>query len=110
TPTLQRLDAPTLQRSDTPPSTPLLRVLARIGYEPAQKRALALAAENGKPLELRVAMLQLIGELAQPSTLDTIMALITDRAPDQVKLAALDALQSIPNAETAGLPATYPRL
>jgi putative heme-binding domain-containing protein len=69
-----------------------------------------LAAENGKPLELRVAMLQLLGELGEPSTLATLLSLVTNRGPEQIKLAALDAVQSIPNPDTDRLPALYPNL
>ena len=44
----------------------LIRVMARLGHEPAQKRALELAADSKASVEVRVAMLQLMAELAQP--------------------------------------------
>src|SRR5207245_3797684 len=101
----QHSNAPTLQHS-----IPLLRVLARLGDEPARNRALAIARDSGKPAELRVAMLQLLGELAQPSSLNGILGLITPREPEPVQLAALGALQSIPQAEISRLLAAYPAM
>ena len=91
-------------------SVPLLRVLARLGDEPARRRAVELAADKAAPSEFRVAMLGLLGELAQPSSANTLLGLIIRAEPESVQLAALGALQSIPNAEIRGLLANYPTM
>ena len=55
-------------------------------------------------------MLGLLGELAQPSSANTLLGLITRAEPESVQMAALGALQSIPNAEIRGLLANYPTM
>src|SRR5207247_1063527 len=84
--------------------------LARLGDQPAREQALALAAGKSGAVQLRVAMVQLLAELAQPSSVGTLLAMISPREPEPVQLAAVGALQAFPNAELDGLLASYPTM
>jgi putative heme-binding domain-containing protein len=88
----------------------LIRVLARLGHESARKRALALAASKGAAPELRVAMLEVLGQLSELTSANVLLACINPAEPEAVQIAALSALQSIPQAEVQGLLADYPSL
>src|SRR5205823_3712923 len=65
---LKQLRALRQEDSTGPPlprATPLILVLARLNDEPARKEALALAADAHSQTELRISMLQLLGELGE---------------------------------------------
>src|SRR5439155_10699763 len=93
-----------------PRATPLILVLARLNDEPARKEALALAADAHSQTELRISMLQLLGELAENSNSGTILSLIKPGEAEPVQLAALGALQSMPNADVRALLNKYPAM
>jgi putative membrane-bound dehydrogenase-like protein len=88
----------------------LIRVMARLRNELAENRAMDLSGDSKSPVELRVTMLQLIAELAKPSAVDLLLRLSAVDQPEPVQLAALDALQQIPDAEIRGLFANYPKM
>jgi putative membrane-bound dehydrogenase-like protein len=89
---------------------PVIRILSRLSYQPARERALTLAEDSAAAAELRVAMLQLIAELADPKALKTLLRLSSLDQPEVIQLAALDAIQQIPNAEISGILSTYPKM
>ena len=102
-----RYRIPPKHRSTAPA---LLRVLARFGDESARDTARWFACDDSSPIELRVQMLQLLGELAQPFASGTILSLIKPTEPEQVQLAALGALQSVGEAEVGSVLAAYPAM
>ncbi len=113
--TLEKLP-PTLQKqltsqwSDATKNETVLRLLSRLGDGPAWNRALTLAEDTKSPTELRVAMLQLIGDSANPAALKVLLRLGALSQPEVIQLAALDAIQQIPNAEIDGLLLNYPAM
>lgn len=86
----------------------LIGLLARLHDEKAKNRAVLLLAGSQTPTELRIAMLGVIGSLADPSTTPTLLALIKKVEPTPVQLAALDALRQIPNAPAGKILMEYP--
>jgi putative heme-binding domain-containing protein len=88
----------------------LVRVRARLGNEPAQKLALDVAADSKKSNEHRIAMIQLIGQLGQLSDAKMLLQLIAPRESEAIQIAALDALQQIPNAPMDALLKNYPQM
>ncbi|NOS72280.1 MAG: c-type cytochrome [Verrucomicrobia bacterium] len=98
-----------LWRDDTTDPV-LIRVAARTGRENAVPRARALLADaNAKP-ELRLNLIQMLGELGKNSDAERLLKLVGD-APESLQLAALDAL---PDFDMPTLPAEllqrYPKL
>ena len=86
----------------------LIGLLARLQDEKARNRAVLLAARSQTPTELRIAMLGVIGSLADPSTTPTLLDLIKNTEPEPVQLAALDAVRQIPNAPAGKILMDYP--
>ncbi len=78
----------------------LIRVAARLGNPAAWVRARALLADTQAPSELRGSMVQLLGELGDPSDAGRLLTLIGD-APEPLQLRALDALSSFDLPEIA---------
>lgn len=98
-----------LWRADTAEPV-LIRVAARTGREGAAARARALLADATVKPELRVQLVQLLGELGDASDAGRLLGLVGD-APESLQLAALDALPAFDQAELAApLLARYPRL
>jgi putative heme-binding domain-containing protein len=100
----------TIQQSKIPLIERLVRVLARLGDRRAREQALALAANNAAPTDLRAAMVSLIGELAEPADSGPLLALTASTEPEEVRAAALSALQLFPDAELDGVLSTYPMM
>ena len=71
-----------------PGSVPSLRVLARLGDEDSRKQALEMAADKQNPSDLRIAMLGLLGELAQTSSMGPILNLVMTHDAEPIQLAA----------------------
>jgi putative membrane-bound dehydrogenase-like protein len=88
----------------------LIRILARLGHEPARKRAIALAENREAKTEARVAMLALLGEIADPSCVGSVLSCVSPTQPESVQLAALSSLQSFPNAEIRDVLAAFSSL
>lgn len=88
----------------------LVRVAARTGRPAAAARARALLADTTAKPELRLNLIQLLGELGEPSDAERLLQLVGD-APEPLQLAALDALPSfdVP-ALAAELAGRYPKL
>ncbi|HYV28392.1 MAG TPA: c-type cytochrome, partial [Candidatus Eisenbacteria bacterium] len=87
-----------------------LRVLARLGDADAGRKALALAMDKQTPAEVRVEMLNLLGELGQTSSMESILGLVISGEPESIQLAALGALQRMPNTDSGKLLEIYPTL
>ncbi|MSU57916.1 MAG: c-type cytochrome [Pedosphaera sp.] len=88
----------------------LIRVAARTGRANAVARARSLLADaNAKP-ELRLNLIQLLGELGDASDAERLLNLVGD-APEPLQLAALDALPGFDRPTLAGeLLARHPKL
>lgn len=71
----------------------LIRVTARTGRETAVLRARALLADDHAKPELRLDLIQLLGELGDASDAARLLRFVGD-APEALQLAALDALPS----------------
>lgn len=88
----------------------LLRLAARTGRASALPRARALLAEAAAKVELRVSLVQLLGELGEAADAGRLLGLVGD-APELLQLAALDALPNFDAPNLAGdLLARYPQL
>ena len=88
----------------------LIRIAARTGRPGAVARARALLADTNTKPELRLNMIQLLGELGDASDADRLLKLVGD-APESLQLAALDALPSFDLPELAAeLVRRYARL
>jgi putative heme-binding domain-containing protein len=97
-------DELTVPSSSFQPSLgPLLRIQARLGDQRAREQALTLAAAKWAAVDLRVAMVQLIAEMADPSSASALLVLVTPAEAEPVQMAALAGLQSFPGAEVDGL-------
>jgi putative heme-binding domain-containing protein len=90
---------------DHPSEPALLCLLARLGRANAQERACILAVDANTPIEIRLKLLQALGEVAEPGYVVPLLKLITGRqtslAPEAVRLAALEALQRLNQGEIA---------
>ncbi|MSU36063.1 MAG: c-type cytochrome [Pedosphaera sp.] len=88
----------------------LIRVAARLGSPAAWVRARTLLADTQAPSELRDSMVQLVGELGDPSDAGRLLTII-GVAPESLQLRALDALSSFDLPEIAPkLLGRYPTL
>lgn len=94
----------------SPASMRCLRVLARLGDENARKQALEVAVNRQSSLDFRVAMLTLLGELGETSSMGSILALLTAGEVETVQLAALGVLQRMPNTGFRKLLEVYPAM
>ncbi len=81
-----------LWRDDTTDAT-LIRICARTSYKPAAGRARILLEDPAATPELRISMVQLLGELDDPSDARRLLKLVGN-SPEPLQLAALDALPS----------------
>ena len=88
----------------------LIRIAARTGRPGAFARARALLADTNTKPELRLNMIQLLGELGDASDADRLLKLVGN-APESLQVAALDALPSFDLPELAAeLVRRYARL
>ncbi len=88
----------------------LIGLLSRLNYKPARERMLALVIDSQNPVPLRAAMLHLMGELNPSPGGAVVPGYISPREPEPLQLAALDALQQIPNAPVDEILSNYPAL
>jgi putative membrane-bound dehydrogenase-like protein len=88
--------------SDQANDATLIGVLARLGDPTAQRRAAELAADRATPVELRVAMLALVGDLGRADSVEPLLKLLDPSEPPAVQTAALGALQSFAADDVAG--------
>lgn len=99
-----------LWQSDTRDEA-LLRLLSWIGYEPARQRALALAIDPKNPPAFRAALIRMLGDPARPQDTTRFQQWFAGAEPDDIKLAALDALQQFDSVPVAvELLRAYPQL
>jgi putative membrane-bound dehydrogenase-like protein len=84
----------------------LIRILARLQYSPAQERALRIARDESDLPALRASMLRVYTSTSR-SQADYYGKLITDAAPDEVKIAALEAFQKSAQTNPSTLLASY---
>jgi putative membrane-bound dehydrogenase-like protein len=97
--------------SDDTRDVDLIRLLARLDRPAARHRAVTLAADPQAAVELRVAMLRLLGEVGTPDCIETLLRLVGGAGPEPVRLAALEALPRFDREEVAdALLRDYPRL
>ena len=87
-----------------------LRILAKLHYELAWKKVLQLAADGKVAPATRIAMLELIGEIADPSGTAILQNAASLNQPEAVQLAALNALQQIPTADIREIVAGYAQM
>ncbi len=87
-----------------------IRLLARLHYEPAWQKALTLAEDKSAAAALRIGMLQLIGEMADPASTKVLLNASALDQPQAVQLASLDAIQQIANADVRTILANYPQM
>ena len=69
----------------------LIRVVARTGNPAAAREAREILADTAAKPELRLNLIQLLGELGDPSDAERLLKLVGE-APETLQLAALDAL------------------
>ena len=86
----------------------LIRVLARLGNGSARKRALTVANDESAPADLRVALIELLSEIADPSSATAMLSCVSDGRPEKVQLAGLSAIESLPDADIQPLLKRYP--
>ncbi len=82
------LDELTSLWSDDCREPQVIRALAGVGFSPAQQRASALALDANAPLDLRVAMIELVGLCRDDATL---LKLLATGQPNEVQIAAVTA-------------------
>jgi putative membrane-bound dehydrogenase-like protein len=75
-----------------------LRLMIRLGHQPAQDRAIQLALDPSMPSEMRLAMLRTLGEVATPDCIESLLKLLSAGESDAVRLAAMEALQRFEDA------------
>ena len=88
-----------LWRDDTTDPV-LIRIAARIGRENAALRARALLADTNASPQLRLNLIQLLGELGDASDASRLLKLV-GTAPEPLQLAALDTLPAYDLPELA---------
>jgi putative membrane-bound dehydrogenase-like protein len=89
------------------PSVPLIRFAARLGSADALAAAHARLIEASAPRSERTAILELLGQIASPSSEPILLGLLDDRDP-AVQAATVSALAGFPRSEVAqGLLARY---
>jgi putative membrane-bound dehydrogenase-like protein len=94
-----------------PEDVTLLRILARTGHMAAVERAVILSRDATVAAETRAAVLAVLGEVGMSDQAGAILALVSDREPVRVQLAALAAWQRLGNeAQASELVNAYPRL
>jgi putative membrane-bound dehydrogenase-like protein len=95
--------------SSSTPDQALIHVLVRLGRPAAQERVVALAIDPHVRAEVRVDMLELLGQAGSPACVGPLLKLLGDGQPEAVQLAALAALQRFDRDEIAEtLLARYP--
>ncbi len=99
-----RIDA--LWQTDTTDSV-LIRVATRVGRPAGTARARALVEDAAAKTELRLDLVRLLGEMADPADAERLLK-IACNPPEPLQLAALDALPSFDARELAPmLPKSY---
>jgi putative membrane-bound dehydrogenase-like protein len=89
----------------------LIRLLARLGKQPAHDRAVTLAADPKTRLETRLGMLQVLGDSGKGSCVRSLLRLLGGREPEAVQEASLAALARFDRPEVApALIRSWPRL
>jgi putative heme-binding domain-containing protein len=89
----------------------LIRLCARLGRQPAQDRAVALATDSTAPQETRLALVQTLAEVGKRSCVAPLLKLIGGDEPETLQLAAVGALQRFETEEIAAtLFRHYPKM
>ncbi len=80
--------------AERPTDAAMIRLAARFGSREAIEQAEAIAAgkTDGADASQRLAMIDLLGELRDPTTIDLLLRLATGEAPAPIATAALNAL------------------
>ena len=71
---------------------PLIRLMMRTGRPAAHARATALATDEASPLPLRREAIGLLAEVGQGTCVPTLIGLLGEQQPADIRAAALDAL------------------
>ncbi|HLJ91655.1 MAG TPA: PVC-type heme-binding CxxCH protein [Gemmataceae bacterium] len=100
---------------EDPSDSTLVCLMARLGHTAARERAQSLANGPKTRVEIRVKLLQLLGEIGGPADAAPLLELLTGpqapRTPEAVQLAALAALQRFDRDEIAApLLHAYPKM
>lgn len=78
-----------------------LRLMIRLGHQPAQDQAVKLSVEPRTPSDLRLAMLRTLEAAATPECIEPLLQLLKPGESEAVQLAALMALQRFDDARIA---------
>jgi putative heme-binding domain-containing protein len=93
------------------PSSTLVRLGLRLGFDRAYPLAIARAADATRPAAERADFVRTLGELRRPESLTAMLALLDGKEPVAVRTAALLALQSFDVPEVAAaVIAAYARM
>ena len=88
-----------------------IRLLSRLGFGPARARALELAGDASAPPATRTTMIRILGDPARTADIPRFQSWIAGSETDEIKLAALEALQAFDSPAVAtALLDVYPRL
>lgn len=88
-----------------------IRLLTRLGFGPARARALELAGDSSVPSAPRTAMIRILGDPARAADIPRFQSWIAGSEVDEIKLAALEALQTLDTPAVAtALLEVYPQL
>jgi putative membrane-bound dehydrogenase-like protein len=89
----------------------LIRLCARLGRQPAQDRAVALASDAKAPQETRLVLVQTLAEVGKPSCVASLLKLVGGDEPEALQRAAVGALQRFEREEiAAALLRHYPKM
>lgn len=75
-----------------PSDVQVIEIAARMGYEPAVAQANAMIASADAPPNARTTLLQVLGEIRHPSSLEPILGLLRSDGSGAVQTACLSAL------------------
>jgi len=73
--------------------TALIRCAMRLGSEAAHVRAEELLAASSTPQNVRLAMIEITGQIGRPTAVESLLTLVDEPQPPVVQMAAMGALQ-----------------
>jgi putative membrane-bound dehydrogenase-like protein len=86
---------------DQPDDATLIRLLARFGDRRARGRALAVALDRRESAPKRIALINLLGELKEPSAIEPLIATLVKGDSDLVERAVFEALPRFDDSSIA---------
>lgn len=81
----------------------LVSIGARLGSATARQSALGMAVDPRLEVETRIAMVRLLGELADPACVEPFLKLVASDQPAPIKEAALDTLKDFDNEQISSV-------